>query len=116
MGDNNGKGTQTQVQRTRQRCDGDNATGGDRKLGRDGSSDGIEGTIGIDYQDWVRGDSLIRGCSTGGIIAQLITETEDQLGDAQACIARVQKEMEKLHRRLENLKRLQALQQQQENS
>ncbi len=115
MGDKNGKGTQTQVQRTCQGCDGDDAAIGNLQSRRDGSGNEFEGTIGIDYQDWVRRNSLVGGFP-GGIIAQLIEETEDQLGDAQACIARVQKEIEKLHRRLENLKRLQALQQQQENS
>lgn len=116
MGDKNGKGTKTQVQRTCQGCDGNNAAIGDFKSGCNGSNDGIEGTVRANYQNWVRGNSSFGGDSPGGIIAQLIEETENQLGDAQACIAKMEKDMEKLHRRLENLKRLQALQQQQENS
>jgi hypothetical protein len=114
MGDKHGKGTKTQVPGTCQGCIGNDASSRDLKPGCNGSIDGVEWSIGIDYENRVRRDSPFRIRLVGGIIAQLIEETEDQLGDAQVCIARVQKEMEKLQRRLANLKRLQALQQQQQ--
>lgn len=93
MGEKNGKGTQAQVQRASQGCDSDYAAIGNFQAGFNGSGYGVEGTVRIDYQDWVRRNPPIGGDGTGGIIAQLIEEAEDQLGDAQECIARVQKEV-----------------------
>jgi len=46
---------------------------------------------------------------TGGIIAQLIAQVEDQLGEAVECVEWYQRSVEKYQRQLDNLKQLQKL-------
>ncbi|MFH7243563.1 MAG: hypothetical protein ACHWZW_12005 [Spirulina sp.] len=45
----------------------------------------------------------------GGIVAQLISQVEDQLSEARECIALYQRAEEKYEKQLENLRQLQQL-------
>ncbi len=65
--------------------------------------------IRVDSANWPRGNLVIVEL-LGGIIAQLIQQTMDQLGDARECIAYYELECEKLEKRLETLQRLQQIQ------
>lgn len=105
----NSNGKKAEVQRANKGRNGYIASDRDPKFGRDGRRDGNGGTLGANSQNRARRTITVR--LLGGIIAQLIEETEDQLGDARECIAKYERTVQKLSRRLENLKRLQELQQ-----
>lgn len=110
MGELNGKkkGQKTQVRRANQGCNGDIASKGDSGVRSVGPDTQPIGTLRVDRPDRV-GRNRTRFV-LGGILAQLIDETEDQLGDAQECIAREKRRIAKLQQKLDNLKQLQELQ------
>lgn len=66
------------------------------------------GEVGINGTNWPRRNNA-RGM-LGGILAQLILDTQNQLGDARDSIAREQRKVEQLEERLCNLQQLQEMQ------
>lgn len=115
MGEMNGeeKRSQAKVQRTDQGCDDYAASERDRESRLISSDPQFIGTLRVDRPNRLRGNTA--RVLLGGIIAQLIDETEDQLGDAHQCIATYQRRIAKLEKRLENMRRLQQLQEDQTN-
>lgn len=104
-------GQKTQVQRTYEGCNGHSASISDREPGHVGSVAQPLREIGANRQNRVRGD-LVRVVA-GGIVSQLIADYEDQLGESQELIEREQRRIEKITKRLLNLKRLQEMQNEQ---
>lgn len=54
------------------------------------------------------------GAITGGILGQLIADTEDRINEAAECLAWYQRELDKNQQRLANLRHLEELAKQQE--
>jgi len=115
MGEMNGeeKRSQAKVQRTYQGRDGHVASERDRESRLISSDPQFIGTLRVDRPNRLRENTA--RVLLGGIVAQLIDEIEDQLGDAQECIATYQKRIAKLEKRLESMRRLQELQDDQTN-
>lgn len=109
MGENHEKKGQTsQIRGVNEGSDDFIATTGDRRSRRSGESPQSIREVGIDSPDRSRGNSP-RGL-LGGILAQLILDTENQLGDARDSIAREQRRIEQLEEKLRNLQQLQEMQ------
>jgi len=98
-------GQKKQVQRANQGCHGDIATDCDRSLGCARTNSEPIKPLGVD-RPYRTGRNRARSL-LGGILAQLIEEATDQLGDALECIAKQEKRVAKLQRKIENLKQLQ---------
>ncbi len=99
-------GQKTEISRACQGPDANDSGFSDRKTGRDGQKPGDE-QVGIGHS--VRVGRNLFGRMPGGILAQLIAEQEDQLGDAIRGIADLEKKIGRIQRRLDELKNLQAL-------
>ncbi len=101
-------GQKTQVQRAYEGCDDHTASVGNHEPGRVGRVAQPFRTVRTDCEDRVRRD-IVRVLA-GGILSQLIADCEDQLGESQELIEREQRRVEKIRKRLLNLKRLQEMQ------
>lgn len=66
--------------------------------------------FGTDRDDRAGASESILSAVSGGILAQLIDDAEDQLEQANACIQWYEDERQKVLGRLENLRQLQSLQ------
>lgn len=99
-------GQKTEISRASQGSDANHSGLGDRKAGCDGQKYGGQQ---IGTRDPVRIRKNLFGRMPGGILAQLIAEQEDQLGDAVRGIADLEKKIGRIQRRLDELKSLQAL-------
>ncbi|MBW4523481.1 MAG: hypothetical protein KME16_28070 [Scytolyngbya sp. HA4215-MV1] len=103
----NSDGTETKTRRTNQRRYRHDAPNCDRQPGLNGEITGVEGRqVGIDHDDWTQANPDIQSLVTGGILAQLIEEVKDQLGDAEQCIEWYQREKERAEKKLETLEQL----------
>lgn len=103
MGENNEK--ENEVRGTRERRDNDSPSIGSPGTGCNGGDVEIVGAVGTGSQNWAR-TSLLRNLA-GGVVSQLITQIEDQLGEARETIAKEERKIEKLNQRLLQLRRLQ---------
>ena len=95
-------GKKTEVQRTRAARFCNASRKRDRRIRRTGSTAGIRESVGTNCPDWA-GGNLAAVKRLGGILSQLISETEDQLAESR-------KSVEKLEYRLELLNRLRDIQ------
>lgn len=91
-------------------CTGQPHGQGQPDFSRRGNGDFAGGITGATRSGGIAGDPV-----TGGIIAQLIAQVEDQLGEAVECVQWYERSVEKYQRQLENLKQLQQLAEQEAN-
>jgi len=105
--------SKTQEERRKNRPTGNpSQSDSERGVGSTSSGAGDIGS-GDDRAAWAEGgrSHLI----TGGILSQLIQETEDQLAEDKECVDWYQRQIEKHERKLTNLRQLQKIQQQAES-
>lgn len=102
MGKNDG--TQNEIWRTSQGCDGDIAGDGNQQSGRLGEEAENE-PLGANYPDWLRQDPHKPGsASVGGVLSQLIEEADDQLVEIEERIDKALIRVEKYREKIEKVK------------
>lgn len=111
MGEMHGK--KTKISRANQGCDNHSAPVGNCESGPTRQHPEFIGPLRVDRPYRTRRDK--NRAVLGGIIAQLIEDVEDQLGDARECIANQEKRIARLERRLDGLRLLQELQEDRQN-
>ena len=98
-------GKKTQVRRASQGCDGYSASDGNRESRRLGEQTKHD-ALGANSQHWLKSTpNQPRPTDPGGIISQLIEETEYQLAEYEELIEKAIASIEKYKERVEQLKK-----------